>query len=481
LKLENKNIGSQYNLINTIAIIAIAGTLFILIVLIIFYGWPRESNRFLYVFTILLFVCAIIANNTDHPTLAKYLICYTPILFTMAISVVNKRIGPIYINDYYVSRIVILIVSILPILLFKHNKYVHLVLTMLPAFLCIIFFDPIHRWFEVGIFQTGYVDETYFLTNFVMAMSYVGLNGFIYSIKKKNDLYFDKIVSDSERLKMQYKKLQDLNREIEDQNNTISGQNTKLKEFSHQLSIKVESRTSELTKLNQELAEQNARLEQFTFTTAHNLKSPVTQIKGLLNLINYENGISKNVKELLKKINASCMNLEEVISDLNKILNIKNDSHIVETFNISEIADHIIVGLKDDIHKKKITVHRKYHAIIEFHSIKAFIYSILFNLINNAVKYSDPTKEDPIIDIRIDLKENRLYIRISDNGVGFDQKMAGDKVFQLYQRFNTSVQGKGLGLYIVKTQIDILNGQINVSSQPDQGTQFEIYIPDFST
>lgn len=474
---SSESIDQQRSLVNAIAVIGSSCCLFLLIVLIAYFGWPRESNRFLFVGAIILFLSGIAFNKLKKPALAKFIVSYTPVIFSLAISIVNKRIGPIYINDYFLSRIAILAVSIIPILVFRYDRYFYLLFALLPSLLALIFFDFIHNQFGVGIFTTGYQDDTYFLTNYVLVMCYFGMNGFIYSIKRKNDIYFGQIIMNSQKLADQNSQLHALNNEVENKNHIITSQNRQLLEFSENLKNKVESRTKELTQLNQEMAEQNAKLEQFTYITAHNLKSPVAQIKGLLNLINYENSVPESTKSLIKKIDLSCLSLEEVIGDLNKILNIKNDSHIIERFNIAELTDQIIVNLKNEIKAKDIAINRRYHAVIEIDSIRAFIYSILFNLINNAVKFVDPEKEKSEIDISIEANGRMLEINIKDNGLGFNQEMAGDKVFQLYQRFNTNIQGKGLGLFLVKTQIEMINGKITVRSEEGVGTNFEISVP----
>jgi signal transduction histidine kinase len=65
----------------------------------------------------------------------------------------------------------------------------------------------------------------------------------------------------------------------------------------------------------------------------------------------------------------------------------------------------------------------------------------------------------------------------TDNGAGIDLERHKDKVFKLYNRFDLSVEGKGLGLYMTKTQIELLNGTIQIESQPGQGTEFAITLP----
>jgi signal transduction histidine kinase len=71
----------------------------------------------------------------------------------------------------------------------------------------------------------------------------------------------------------------------------------------------------------------------------------------------------------------------------------------------------------------------------------------------------------------------KTIIRVKDNGVGIDLDQFGDKIFGLYQRFHDHVNGKGIGLYLVKTQVEALNGKIQVQSKVDEGTEFKLVFP----
>ncbi len=468
---------NSVKLTNTIAYLGASATFFMLLVLIYFFGWPVESNRWHMTGTIILYLFVPLLNRYKAHVFAKYVISITPIIFCFIISIVNKKIGPIYINDYFVYRLVLLVASIVPILIFRYNQYLHLTLSALPNFIGLLLYDKIHEWYGVGIFETGYQDDTYAMFYFTSLACYVTLVGFIYTLKRKSDVYFEDILDKNELLERRNEDLADLNAQVEARNDVISRQNKQLKDFSSELKVKVEKRTQELIKLNKELAEQNVKLEQFTFITAHNLKSPIVQIKGLLNLIGYEEGLKASTQEIVRKLSLSCMSLEEVIADLNKILNIKNSSHIVEEINLPDIVDHIFLGLNNELKNADIRIERGYGSSLPIQSIKAFVQSIFYNLIQNAVKYADHNKNDSFISVSIEDKNSHVLITIADNGIGFEHAAVKDKVFQLYQRFNTTVQGKGMGLFLVKTQLEMIKGEILVKSQVGEGTKFIIYLP----
>ena len=104
------------------------------------------------------------------------------------------------------------------------------------------------------------------------------------------------------------------------------------------------------------------------------------------------------------------------------------------------------------------------------------MHSIFFNLIFNSIKYRQ-LDTTPVIKIKSELIEGKIKISFKDNGIGIDLTKYGDKIFGLYKRFHFHVEGKGIGLFMVKTQIETLGGTIGVESKQGEGTGFIIEFP----
>jgi signal transduction histidine kinase len=98
----------------------------------------------------------------------------------------------------------------------------------------------------------------------------------------------------------------------------------------------------------------------------------------------------------------------------------------------------------------------------------------LYNLISNAIKYRDPDRS-PVIDIKTEKLADEIRLTVSDNGLGIDTSVHRDKLFTLYSRFHTHLEGKGLGLYLVKTQITAMGGRIEIESEVNKGSTFRVY------
>jgi signal transduction histidine kinase len=109
---------------------------------------------------------------------------------------------------------------------------------------------------------------------------------------------------------------------------------------------------------------------------------------------------------------------------------------------------------------------------IEYNQL--YLESIFMNLLSNAIKYRSP---DRLLEVNISTSISRsgeLLLTFRDNGMGIDLKRHRDKIFGLYQRFHVNTEGVGLGLFIVKAQINSMGGTIEIDSIVDDGSTFTI-------
>jgi signal transduction histidine kinase len=133
--------------------------------------------------------------------------------------------------------------------------------------------------------------------------------------------------------------------------------------------------------------------------------------------------------------------------------------------------------LKDKIQESETTIQEDFNAAPTCYAVPAYIESILYNLVSNGIKYRAPERK-PVISIKTIKENGRILLTVSDNGIGLDLSKLKDKLFSLYQRFHDHVEGKGLGLFLVKTQVEALNGTIEIDSKVNEGTSFKIHLPD---
>jgi PAS domain S-box-containing protein len=226
-----------------------------------------------------------------------------------------------------------------------------------------------------------------------------------------------------------------------------------------------------------ELVQRNNDLEQFTYIVSHNLRAPVANIMGLSNMLNSFDFDLNECDEVKTAISTSINVLDAIIMDMNQILQVSsNINEKTEEIRFEALVEDIILSLSNLIKNEKVAITRDFKAIDNFTTIKSYLHSIFYNLILNGIKYKRPDV-DPVISIITSKKDETLEISFKDNGKGINEKDIKN-LFGLYKRFDTSVEGKGMGLFMVKMQVENLGGAISVESEPGQGTTFKLAFPD---
>ncbi|MCE2847382.1 MAG: PAS domain-containing sensor histidine kinase [Sphingobacteriales bacterium] len=227
-----------------------------------------------------------------------------------------------------------------------------------------------------------------------------------------------------------------------------------------------------------ELERNNSRLMQFTYIVSHNLRAPIANLVGLLDF--YETGASDPAENdmLFDQLSLSVHRMDQILKDLNEVLTLRDQSKLSrEAVGVNALLDHIIHDLHITHGAVDFNVHTDISSVPVVYTSRAYFGSIFYNLLSNAVKYRD-SKRPCIIHISSTAKDGRVVFRVSDNGIGIDLQRYGDKVFGLYKRFHgNTVEGTGLGLHLVKTQVEALEGTILISSEPGVGTTFTIELP----
>jgi signal transduction histidine kinase len=281
------------------------------------------------------------------------------------------------------------------------------------------------------------------------------------------------ITSQNEELMASQEALFLQNKKLHEAQQTIKEQSEKIHCLNDHLKIEVDNRTQELQKTNQELIEHNNQLEQFAFIAAHNLRAPLTRVLGLANLI--QMGPTEEDKQIaLEKLISSTKDLDQVIKDLNAVLNIKRHTGNFAEVDLNESLTRTKRILEKEIEDTGTRIINNFSEADKVYAIGPYVESILYNLISNAIKYRDPDR-NPFIAIKTTHEKEFVCLAIMDNGLGIDLKKYQQSVFNLYKRFHLHVEGKGLGLYLVKTQIEALGGRVEVKSEPNEGTTFHVY------
>lgn len=229
----------------------------------------------------------------------------------------------------------------------------------------------------------------------------------------------------------------------------------------------------QLEKLLAVTKSQNESLLNFAHIVSHNLRSHSSNMSMLTKFLTIEKDPEElsNIHMMLLDATDS---LSETIQHLNDVVHVKTDATAhMKSVNLLDIIHHIEKSIQGLLTKHEATTLIEVSPSHAAKAVPAYMESILFNLYTNALKYSYPHRK-PVLKISSHIKNKKILIVFSDNGLGIDLKRHGDKLFGMYKTFHKHKEAKGIGLFITKNQIESMNGSIAVESTIAVGTTFTI-------
>ncbi len=234
-----------------------------------------------------------------------------------------------------------------------------------------------------------------------------------------------------------------------------------------------------LARSNRDLTKINNDLDNFVYTASHDLKAPVLNIEGLMfalqRVLSPESKEKEDTRTILDLINQSIKRFKGTIEDLTEISKIqKNLGEDVEALSISSIISDVLLSISGLITASEATISVDTTAGNTIYFSKKDLHSVLFNLIDNAIKFCSPERK-PIIAITTRWHGERMALSVKDNGLGIREDQT-DKIFMMFRRMHNHVEGSGVGLYIVKKIVDNSEGEIKVESKVGEGSNFTVYI-----
>lgn len=284
-----------------------------------------------------------------------------------------------------------------------------------------------------------------------------------------------KLIEVNQELSRLYSEVSEQKDEIQAQARELSEINKHVIDANRGLEQLVTEKTAELRRTNEELIKHNNELLQFSYTVSHNLRGPVARLLGLASLMNAEKDLD-NTKQIVDHVGKTAGELDLVIKDLSKILELRRQpKHFHDHVDLQAEWQKSISLLRDNLSgSEEITADFK--ALPELMTVRAMVQSLFYNLLSNSLKFRSPDR--PLrVNATSSLDDGNAVLTYCDNGLGFDTELYKEKLFRLYTRFHSHVEGRGLGLYIVKSQLELVHGSITVESTPGEGATFKVLIP----
>lgn len=278
------------------------------------------------------------------------------------------------------------------------------------------------------------------------------------------------------QLQEAYEEMAAAQEELRQTNEELSRINDELERRVGERTVQLAEALEETRRQNQALLQTNTDLDNFVYTASHDLKSPVTNLEGLLGV--FQRKVSQRLEssesKLVDLMEASVLKLKATIIGLLEITRAQKDlPEEREMVSFEEVIEEV----KADISPMLVESEARVHLNLEakgIRSARTHVRSIVYNLLSNALKYRSP---DRTPDIRISTHQEGKYLVlcVEDNGLGLSHSQQA-QLFKMFKRLHDHVEGSGIGLYIIKRIVDNQGGTIQVESQEGQGTTFRVYL-----
>lgn len=240
---------------------------------------------------------------------------------------------------------------------------------------------------------------------------------------------------------------------------------------------RTQAHLEELERMNTNLMRLNADLDTFIYTASHDLKSPILNIEGLVELLEGSLGDKRQeVAPELEHIKASVQRFKNTVEDLTEVARIQKSFEQEATLlQVTELVEEVKQLISFDIKAAEAVIEVDCSSAPQLYFSKRNFKSILYNLVSNAVKYRSPDRVPHIL-IKTWQEGGDFLLQVQDNGLGIPPSKR-EKVFELFRRLHSHVKGTGIGLYIVKRIVQNNGGSIALQSTEGEGSTFTITLP----
>lgn len=237
---------------------------------------------------------------------------------------------------------------------------------------------------------------------------------------------------------------------------------------------KILEQNARLLLITEDLKQKNDQLQEFTQIVSHNLRSPVGNILALLSLIeNARDDEERNdAVALLKEAGTTTLT---TLTELNQVLQIQQNKNIErQILQFSDVFGSVKSLLNAKIAEAGAIVRSDFDAAPTVSFPKIYLESILLNLLSNALKYRYPGRAPEIMVKTVTNVDGSISMLVSDNGAGLNMKKYGHQVFKLRKTFHKHPESRGIGLFMIKNQIEAMGGKISLSSIENEGSVFQV-------
>jgi PAS domain S-box-containing protein len=236
---------------------------------------------------------------------------------------------------------------------------------------------------------------------------------------------------------------------------------------------------SEQKKIEQDLIFKNNELDTFIYRASHDLRGPIATLLGLNQIVRYEVA-DETANRYFDLYHSQIMRLHNITVSLIELTKIKDRNCEISPIDFKEIWQKVKADIWKLPESADVLLHESIEPVADFHSDAHLLQIILYNLVENSIRYRRSEVESfARIEINQARESNHTVIKISDNGIGIDGELQS-KIYNMFFRGTERSKGPGLGLYILKNAVEKLGGRITLYSIPYKGTTFKIELPSYN-
>lgn len=234
-----------------------------------------------------------------------------------------------------------------------------------------------------------------------------------------------------------------------------------------------------LEEINIQLMRTNTDLDTFVYTASHDLKVPIANIEGLLDALTRDldgQALGPSVTHILGLMHESVQRFQQTIGHLTDISRLQQQAPISnEAISLAAVLADVQSDLAPLLETTGAQVVVDLVAMPELPLSLKNQRSVVYNLLSNALKYRHPDRQ-PVVHIHCQRHHDTMVLTVQDNGLGLDERQQ-KRLFGLFQRLHSHVDGSGVGLYMVKKITENAGGNIRVLSQIGVGSTFILTLP----
>ena len=266
--------------------------------------------------------------------------------------------------------------------------------------------------------------------------------------------------------------------EVHGKNIPYQGRNIRVTEFRNITTRKLTEekileQNARLQAITIDLKRKNDQLEEFTQIVSHNLRAPMGNIITLLTFME-TSGSEEDKAQFMKYLKESSSKALATLEELNEVLKLKQNKNIEKhKLHFDKVFNQVKAMVSAKIAETSATVLSDFTQAPTITYANIYLESIFLNLLTNALKYHQPDQK-PVIEVKTYYDKKDIILEVKDNGLGINLERYGHQIFKLQKTFHRHPESRGIGLFMIKNQIEAMGGEISIQSQENMGTTFII-------